>query len=152
VIVSLEQRPEWLAWANAILGTEFHHLNCAWISSLDDDSELLGVVIYNQFTQHNVEMSVASVSPKFLHRRFLRAIFQYPFDDVGVARVSAVVEADRAAVQHFDERIGFIREATLKKWFGNKDGILYRMTREECPWVTIRRRNEPVEKTANALL
>lgn len=87
-------------------------------------------MVYNRFTGTNVEMSIYSVSPRWATRRTIRTLLCYPFEVMGVRRVTAVTE--RPEVGRFLERLGFKHEGTLRE--GGRDGDLrvYGMTRREA--------------------
>lgn len=135
-MIDFTQRPEYLEFANAVLGVAFKPADCAWLASLDAAGRLLGVVIYSRFTPFHCEMSVASNSPRFLSRSFLNAAFGYPFHQCGHRRVTAVVEDSNTHALQFNKRLGFIEEGRLKKWFGDHDGIVLGMLKEECKWIS----------------
>lgn len=126
-----------LDWASKILNVAFDPKQCAWVANVSDSGELLAVVIYTRFSPWNCEMSVASASPKWASRGFIRAAFHYPFKQCGMNRVTAAVEPDNTKSIDMLERLGFVREATLAEWFGDKDAYVYRMTRKECKWLTL---------------
>lgn len=118
-----------------MLGVKFTPDMARWISNIDDDGKLLGVVVLSRFTPWNCELSAASVSPKTWSRAMLKAVFSYCFIDCGLSRITAVVEDGNITALEFDKRLGFVQEGRLKDWYGDKDGILLRMTRDECRWL-----------------
>ena len=130
--VSIEQRTEYLDFINRVLDVKFVAGQAITIASLSNDGEILGVVVFNNFTEHNCELSVASVSPRFLSKSLLRAVFHYPFETAGKSRITAIIEDGNEAALTLDRRLGFVEEARLKGWYGDKDGIVLRMLREEC--------------------
>lgn len=101
---------------------------------LERDGEMIAGVIYEGYTGHNIWMHVASKpGVHWLTRAFLRAVFSYPFVQLGVDRVSGYVDASNAAARRFDEHLGFQPEATLKG--AARDGgdvILYVMWKKDC--------------------
>lgn len=131
----LEQHVSCLEFVNNMLGVKFTPDMARWISNIDDDGKLLGVVVLSRFTPWNCELSAASVSPKTWSRAMLKAVFSYCFIDCGLSRITAVVEDGNITALEFDKRLGFVQEARLKDWYGDKDGILLRMTRDECRWL-----------------
>ena len=133
--VMLEQKPSCLEFANNLLNVRFTPENCRWISSLDDDGKLLGVVVLSRFTPWNCELSAAGVSHKFMTRAFIKAVFRYCFVDCGLRRITAVVEDGNILALEIDKRLGFVQEARLENWYGDIDGIVLRMKREECKWL-----------------
>lgn len=133
--VMLEQHVSCLEFVNNMLGVKFTPDMARWISNIDDDGKLLGVVVLSRFTPWNCELSAASVSPKTWSRAMLKAVFSYCFIDCGLSRITAVVEDGNITALEFDKRLGFVQEGRLKDWYGDKDGILLRMTRDECRWL-----------------
>lgn len=101
---------------------------------LERDGELVAGVIYEGFNGRNVWMHVGSVpGRRWLVREYLRYCFEYPFNEMGVDRVSGYVESSNADARKFDEHLGFREEARLAG--AAKDGsdvILYVMWRDEC--------------------
>lgn len=133
--VVLAQIPECLEFVNRTLGVKFTPDMARWISNIDEDGKLLGVVVLTRFTPWNCELSAASVSPKTWSRAMLKAVFSYCFLDCNLSRITAVVEDGNITALEFDKRLGFVQEGRLKDWYGDKDGILLRMTRDECRWL-----------------
>lgn len=124
-----------LLWAEEKLQVRFSHDSTKWISTLSDDGSLLGVVIYNNFTTTNCEMSVAAASPKFLSRRALRAFFGYPFSQLALKRVTIVISVDNPKSYTFARGLGFSVEGCLRNWFDQTDGTLLGLLKEECKWL-----------------
>lgn len=133
--IVMEQNKAFLDYANEILHVRFDPAQSITIASVTEDNQIMGVVVYTRFTPFGCELSVASTTPKFLTRSFLRVVFGYPFKQCGMVRISAVIEDGNINAIDMDERLGFIREATLKQWYGDTDGILLRMTKDECKWI-----------------
>ena len=101
---------------------------------LERDGEMIAGVIFEGYTGHNIWMHVAAEpGSHWLTRDFLRAVFTYPFVQLGVDRVSGHVDASNAEARRFDEHLGFQPEATLKG--AARDGgdvILYVMWKKDC--------------------
>lgn len=98
-------------------------------------TELLAVVVYSRFTRYGCEMSIASSHPTWCSRRFLRAAFSYPFRQCRLERVSFVTTMDNPETIVLLQRLGAKEEGVLRRWFGELDGIVYGMLREECRWL-----------------
>lgn len=130
-----EQRLEDLEFVNTVLGVTFIPSETAWLASVDSTGKRLGVVVYNRFSKHNCEMSVAAASARFLSKQNLKAFFGYPFYQCQLRRVTAVVEADNKRSLEFCRRLGFVEEGVLRKWFGDQDGIVLGLLKEECRWL-----------------
>lgn len=134
MIIDWSQNLCHLLWAEQQLQVRFGR-QVKWLSTLDDEGNLLGVVVYNNFTQANCEMSVAAASPTFLNRRALKAFFGYPFNQLGCCRVTAVAASGNTVSYNFLRRLGFSVEGCLRKWFGTSDGLALGLLKEECKWL-----------------
>lgn len=80
-------------------------------------------------------MSVVAIDPHWLNRTILRAIFRYPFEQLGCHRVTARVMADNQHAIDFDEKIGFVREGTMRQARNGTDVHIYGMLKTECRWI-----------------
>lgn len=101
---------------------------------LERDGKLIAGVVYEGYNPYNIFMHVAAIpGAHWLTRDYLRAVFRYPFIQLGVQRVTGWVEASNMAARKFDEHLGFREEARLQG--AARDGgdvILYVMWAEEC--------------------
>ena len=131
-MIDITQKQEYFDFINNILGVRFDPAQSICIASLCNIGEILGVVVFSRFMDHNCELSVAAISPKFITRKFLHVLFYYAFITAGKRRITAVVEDGNMIALDMDKRLGFVQEGRLKHWYGEKDGIILRMLREEC--------------------
>lgn len=104
---------------------------------LERDDELVAGVVYEGFNGKNVWMHVAAEpGAKWMTREYLRYCFHYPFNEMGVQRVTGYVEASNELARRFDEHLGFRQEAVLKgAATDGGDVILYVMWKDECRYV-----------------
>ncbi|MBL4680858.1 MAG: GNAT family N-acetyltransferase [Pseudomonadales bacterium] len=107
---------------------------CTAIGAVYKDRLIAGVVYYC-YRHPNIEMAIAAISPRWATKTTLRAFFEYPFDQLGCNRVTVLVDSDKAQVRRFDERLGFIREGTLREANPNGDAEIYGMLKNECRWI-----------------
>ena len=81
---------------------------------LEKDGELVAAVIYEGFNGRNIFMHVAAVpGSRWMTRDFVRYVFHYPFNELGVDRITGYVDASNAAARRLDEHLGFKPEAVL---------------------------------------
>lgn len=96
--------------------------------------ELVAGVLYEGFNGRNVWMHVAAVpGSHWMTRDFLRYCFHYPFNEMGVERISGYVSAGNEKAVKLDEHLGFKREAVLEG--ASEDGSdvwIYVMRRGDC--------------------
>jgi RimJ/RimL family protein N-acetyltransferase len=132
-----EQKPEYFAWASKALDAKYSYEDgCRVFTHLHDDGRIAAVVVYSRFHETNCEMSIASDgSRRWITRRFAAMAFAYPFITLKKRRVMGIVKEDNEAALRLDAKLGFQFEGRLRKWFGDKDGILLGMLKEECVWI-----------------
>lgn len=100
------------------------------------DGPLIAGVVYNWYRQANIEMTIASTSPRWCSRSVLRGLFWYPFEQMGLHRVTAVTEHTFQSTRAFLDRIGFRDEGIMRRAYRNgNDAVIYGMLREECRWI-----------------
>ena len=134
-MILTQQYPEFLDWANERLGVNFVASDCRWITKIDENDDIIGVVIFSRFTPWNCELSTVSSSPRFLTRELLRVTFNYIFNQVGLRRATSVIESDNVKALKLNRGIGFKDEGLLKHWYGDKDGIVLGLLKEDCRWI-----------------
>lgn len=106
---------------------------------------LIAGVLYQNFNEVNISAHIAAEpGARWLTRRFLWTIFDYPFNQLGVKRITGFVPAHNRAAQRFDEHLGFVREATLEDVLPEGDLIIYRMKRQDCRWLSLKERLDGV--------
>lgn len=133
--VSDEQLPEYFEFASSMIGETFAHgPSTKCISSLSDDGEILGVVLYDRITDTDCMIHVASDgSRRWVSREMLFWTFWVPFEQYGLARITGVVREDNEDALRFDRSLGFVEEGRIRQVFpGGYDGILFGMLKSEC--------------------
>ena len=137
-MISHAQNPEFLAWANDVLQVEFRPdpATTVWITRLNSDGSVAAVVVFSDFRTHNCEMSVASNGrARWATREFLGVCYRYAFKQMEMRRVTAVVEDGNEKSLTMCRKLGHVEEGRLRCWFGERDGIVMRMLKEECKWL-----------------
>ncbi len=98
--------------------------------------ELIAGVVYNWYREANIEMTIASTTPSWCKRAILAVLFWYPFEQMGLPRVTAVTEHANESVRAFVRRLGFREEGMMRRAYRNgNDAVIYGMLREECRWI-----------------
>lgn len=114
--------PSWGEWYEAI----------GW----EREGSLTAVVVYNLYSGADIAMHIAAVpGGHWLTRGFLRAVFRYPFVQLGCRRVTGYVPLTNLNAQRFDEHLGFRREGLMREALPNgEDVIVYGMLERESRW------------------
>jgi hypothetical protein len=97
---------------------------------------LLGGFIYNEYRKHDIQLSAAFDRPGWALPGTLRALFSYPFNELGVARISAVTSIKNKKARKALVDIGFSLEGKHPKAIsGLEDAVSYGMLRSDCKWI-----------------
>lgn len=107
------------------------------------DGKLVSAVTYNNFRVRpdgsflSVEMGIYSNDKKWATKDYLRAVFSYPFIQLGMERVETTCSAGRPDVIAFNQKLGFKKECIKRKaWPLGGDAVQFSMLRDECKWLT----------------
>lgn len=115
---------------------EFGNFGAAVGLGWERDGKLVGGVAYNEFNGRNLCAHIASDgSGRWLTRHFLWAMFDYPFNQARVARLTGLVGEGNAQARRFDEHLGFKYETRLAGAHPTGDLLVYVMWREDCRWL-----------------
>lgn len=81
------------------------------IVSANDAGDALGAAIYQNYTQEHgtIEISAAAISPRWLSRKILREMFNYPFDQLGCQAVILRCDQDDKVMARIAQAFGFKR-------------------------------------------
>lgn len=131
---SLTFSPDVADWvANQIWGSpEFSPCQAIGV---ERDGALIAGVVYHDFRGIDLQMSCASIDPRWLSKERLRIFFAYPFTQCGCLRVSTVAARANKRARRLNEGLGFKLEGVARKAWQGKDACLYGMLREECHWL-----------------
>ena len=99
-----------------------------------DDGKLVAGVVYDHYTETCVTATIA-VEKKNLPRQFLRAIFKYPFEQLGVSKIIVYVnEANKASVR-LATKLGFAVEAKIKDVYPDGAMFIMGLNKANCVWL-----------------
>lgn len=99
--------------------------------SIMDDQTRIGGVIYHRYMGYDCEMSIYTESRKWAQKGIVKKIFDYPFQQLGVRRVTAMIAVDNHRAQRLVQRLGFVKEGHLRLGFGDQDACLYGLLRSQ---------------------
>lgn len=103
---------------------------------LEKDGDIQAAVLFKGYLPKNssIEVHLAAVSGgRWLTRPFLRAAFEYPFGQLGVRRITALIAADNLPSIRWTEHCGFTREGVVREgWSETVDLFVYGLLKREC--------------------
>jgi RimJ/RimL family protein N-acetyltransferase len=125
-------------WVCDKTGGTFEH-TCSTSIGLERNGELIAGVLFDNFNGRSINMHVASDGSRgWMNREYLWYCFHYPFEQLGVKRITGLVAASNEDAMKFDTHLGFIHEATLKDAAPDGDLHILRMFKDECRFLRIR--------------
>lgn len=103
------------------------------------DGELLGGVVYNDYTGESMGIHVAAYEDHWLNRDLLYVVFDYPFRQLGVKRLFSQMPEDNKVALHFNKRLGFEYVTRVEGVFRNNVAcILTKMEATNCRYLSIK--------------
>jgi RimJ/RimL family protein N-acetyltransferase len=131
--VTTKNQQELRNWLSKI-GNDEYPQNTACIGQ-EKDGKLIAVVGYNNFTERLCQIHVASIDVYWLNKYLLFAIFDYPFNKVGVKVILAPICKDNYKSLNLCRKLGFVKVADIP--YAHKDGdlIIMAMERNQCKWL-----------------
>ena len=98
---------------------------------------LIGGVVYHNWRGHDCEVSSAMLDGRWARRGVLRALFNFPFNQLGCSRLTAITSAENADARKALVDQGFAQEGLHRRgWHdGISDAVSYGMLREDCIWI-----------------
>jgi hypothetical protein len=102
---------------------------------IGDGSEIVGAVLWNDFSGPNIEGSCVGEARCFT-RSIIREAFRYPFVQLGCQRVTVHIRRSNAKVRGLALRLGFRPEGLMRRYYGDDDAAVYGLLRAEAErWV-----------------
>ena len=96
--------------------------------------------MYDGYTKSSIAIHSRCDNPRHVSRHFYFSIFNYPFNTLQVKQLKGLVSTANLKAQKVNEHLGFKREALLKDYFPDGDGIVYTMSKDECKWLKLKDR------------
>ena len=123
---------EWVAKKTNEFGNFGTDAGIGW----ERDGKLIAGVAYAEWNGPNVVCHIASDKSKhWLTRKYLQTIFDYPFNQLKVKRITVCVGEGNTDSRRFVLHLGFQHETTLREAHPTGDLLVFRMTKESCRWI-----------------
>jgi RimJ/RimL family protein N-acetyltransferase len=124
------------AWVGERLMRDAEALNPCKAIGIERDGKLIAGVVYNNYLGHLIEMTIASLDKRWCDRHNLKALFAYPFTQLGLRRVQALCSEKDEGVQMFLKRLGFTHEGTHPcAYHDGGTALSFGMLKHNCKWI-----------------
>jgi RimJ/RimL family protein N-acetyltransferase len=134
-LVDIEQNPYYLELVRELLGVTFDPASARWLTSLDQNGRVLGIVVFSRFNDQAAEITVVSRSPRFLSRKFFITCLAYAFRQCKLRRVTAFIQVGNSKSLSLAQQLGFREEGIARKWFSTGDAHILGLLPEDCKWL-----------------
>lgn len=121
-------------WVTARAGGTWTPGRGTAIGKLDESGELMAGVLYEDWNRANVVCHIAGEG-NWATREYLNVIFDYPFNQLNVKRITVPVGSTNLKSINLVTRMGFALECTLTQAIPDGDLHLFRMWRDECKYI-----------------
>lgn len=101
------------------------------ITCVEDGKPLAGV-IYDGYNERSIATHIWVDAESTPSREWYAAIFDYPFNRLGVEKLVGQVNSTNEDAIRLDEHFGFVEEGRIKNYSNDGDLILYTMTIDQC--------------------
>ena len=118
----------------------FYNPDCDICISRVEGDELLGGVVYKDYTGVSIAMHVAAFRDHGLNRDMLWVCFDYPFNQLGVRKVFAQMREANTKALEFNLKIGFKIVTKINDVFPDGACVLSSLAREDCRWLNLKPR------------
>ena len=98
------------------------------------DGKLVAGVLYEDYNRANVVCHIAGEG-NWADRRFLGVIFDYPFNQLKVRRITVPIAGNNAKSIKLVEHMGFQLESRLEQATLDSDILLFRLFKDECKYL-----------------
>lgn len=107
------------------------------IAFLTDEGDIAGVVFLNNYNDYNVELHIDA--PRCITKQNIKIIYNHIFNELKVGRVTAMPHRKNKKLLRLLNRLGFVYQTTLTRWYGAKkgdDAIVYKFEKENASkWI-----------------
>jgi RimJ/RimL family protein N-acetyltransferase len=104
------------------------------------NSELLGGVIYTNYTGQSVQMHQAGFAPKWATPELMWCIYDFPFNYLKVKKIIATVPSPNRRALNITQKMGFYPVAVIPDVVPGGDMLVLSLSREDCKYLNLKSR------------
>jgi RimJ/RimL family protein N-acetyltransferase len=107
-----------------------YHADCSEAIGLHDGESVICGVVYENWNRASIVCHIALQRP--LTKKYLAAIFHYPFMVADVGKIIAPITSDNSKAVRLVQKMGFSEEARITNAAPTGDIVLFTLARESC--------------------
>lgn len=104
------------------------------IGRVTEEGQIMAGVLYEETNGVSVVCHIAGEG-RWANRHFLWVIFHYPFVQLGLNRITTIIEPQNVKSQEFVKKLGFELETALEGSHPLGDLQIYRIFKRDCRWL-----------------
>ena len=139
-------------WAWKLRGSGiWHSAGKSGLGEVDDKGVPMWAIIFDNYEPGgSIHIHIAIDNPKYVSRRAISDVFEYPFCQLGVKKVLGIVNSNNYAALSFDLRLGFHVEAIISDPYYMGDMYILSMKLKQCRCLIGKEHGISIERTAAA--
>ncbi len=104
---------------------------------IERDDRIVAGVVYEGMSSCDVNIHCAIDDPSAVNYAWMFTVFDYPFNQCKLARVTGLVPISNKKALEFDiDKVGFKVEGIVRKALpGGEDVVILGMLKDECKWI-----------------
>ena len=134
-MIVTDNQPCLLEWASKVLDLQFSS-DAVAIGQVIDGS-LRAVVVYCNFQGKSCQTHICSTGQHWMSKRFLWAIFDYPFEKLKLKVILGVIAGNNEKSLKLSRHLGFKEIAKIPDAHKDGDLVIMTMKPEECKWLNL---------------
>lgn len=111
------------------------------VISRSKGAELLGGVIFCNFTGKSIGLHMAGFTPRWMCKDLIWLTFHYAFVQLGCDSLFVQIRSGNIKTIELSKKIGFTLEATIPEVFPEDDLVVYRLRVKDCKWLNVKPKN-----------
>ena len=105
------------------------------ISTHDKHGNILGGVLFTDYTGSSVQLHTAGFAKNWLSRPLLYCVFDYTFELLAVRKAFTIVEKSNVKALDLSRHLGFKERVEISDWFPSGPAVISEMTKDECKYM-----------------
>lgn len=102
---------------------------------IEEDGNLIAGFLYDNYNGANICLHVASIAPGWITRKLISIVFDYPFNQLKVNRVTGLIGEKNVKAIDFANNLGAKLETRLKDAHEDGDLLVYVLFKEDCRFI-----------------
>lgn len=99
---------------------------------IERDGQLVAGAVYTHYSGSNICITVVTSVPDWGTSDIVAGLLRYPFNQLGCRRLTAIVPTVAAPTISFAHQLGFKTEGVARKAFGELDGVILGLLKEDA--------------------